>query len=515
MRACLSAGLLCTAALLALAAGCSYRPARFADRLPVSVVRDTRPIPPPEPHSVVKEVYQADVYVRRELVRGLDPTRTPDAADVNSLDEVPRSSWFCPRPNPFAPLGGYAREGPPVPPLAVLEEPPVSGPHEATVVRDGRGLRYELREDVPGREGMRTGAAAIASRLVYALGYHTPEVWIARSPAGRRASALRWPMGVDLGPTPMHTTRSDDANDVVAHVDRRSLRAMQVVAAWLNMARLDPWLFRDAYVGEPGRGHVQHALVGLDGAIGVDALLQAKADAEDPDTESKNFFFRLFGLGLSPKPPRFAPRSPWPAVGLISDIVSVEHFSPSPPFTPIDRLLPADVYWAAKRIAAIPDETVDEAVAAGELRPPEAGAWLARVLKERRDRVALHGLRLTTACEVLGIEGPEGPEPTLRGGPSYLVLTDLLVSRGYVPPRETLYRVDVLDDEGEVVAGPANIRPAAGIFRVVLPAALRELGYVVVRVLASRQGRPAPSAFEAHLHADPEYPFWRLLGLRP
>ena len=201
MKALLPSSLM-TVALL----GCGgWTPARFADRPPVTVVHDDAPIAVPVKTVFIKELYQADVYVRRAIVNALDPRRPPHALDVNSLDEVPRSSWFRGAEDPNRPLIGYMRDGPPLPPFTLLDE---EATHPESIrIRDARGLRYELLHDPEDREGMRTGAAAITSRLIYALGYHTPEVYVILDHEKRRAAAIRWPAGRDLGPTPINRSR--------------------------------------------------------------------------------------------------------------------------------------------------------------------------------------------------------------------------------------------------------------------------------------------------------------------
>src|SRR5690606_5424869 len=77
--------------LLLCALGCGYRPPRFADRPPVGEVHDDRPISVPEPRRILRDLFVADVYVRRELVKSLDPRRSRWALDISSMDEVPRS----------------------------------------------------------------------------------------------------------------------------------------------------------------------------------------------------------------------------------------------------------------------------------------------------------------------------------------------------------------------------------------------------------------------------------------
>ncbi|MCE7894052.1 MAG: hypothetical protein DYH12_30865, partial [Sorangiineae bacterium PRO1] len=74
--------------------GCSYQPARFRDRPPVTDARDDRPIAIPRSNAFIEAFYLSDVFLRRPVVDALDAERFPYARDVNALDEVPRSSWF-------------------------------------------------------------------------------------------------------------------------------------------------------------------------------------------------------------------------------------------------------------------------------------------------------------------------------------------------------------------------------------------------------------------------------------
>src|SRR5205814_2218112 len=145
-------------------------------------------------------------------------------------------------------------------------------------------------------------------------------------------------LGIDLGATPIDARRDDDPNDLVDHRDRRTLRVLQLVTAWLDMKRMLPRVLRDAYLGEPGKGHVEHYLVGLDGSMGVDDWREAVRWMRDADREDSNFFLRLFSFGLSPKPAAYPPDTPWPSVGLFDETVAVDAYAPSPPFEPIDRL---------------------------------------------------------------------------------------------------------------------------------------------------------------------------------
>src|SRR5687767_2826679 len=164
--------------LASFAVACSAQPPRFADRAPVVGVHDDAPIAVPRRRAFLEEVYLADVHVRREVVKSLDPRRAPDALDASSVDEVPRSSWYRGAPDPRRPLEGYRRDGPPEPPYTLTGEPPASGTSGALAMVDARGLAYEVLPDVRGRPAMRTGAGAVASRIFHMIGYRTAETYV-------------------------------------------------------------------------------------------------------------------------------------------------------------------------------------------------------------------------------------------------------------------------------------------------------------------------------------------------
>jgi hypothetical protein len=493
------------AAALVVGVGCGYRPPRFADRPPVWTVADDQPIPLPRRTGVTEQLYYSDAYVRRVLVQALDPTRPPEASDVNSLDEVPSSSWTRSLRGSRDPLAGYRRDGPPELPLQLqpAEKATITG---ARVAVDARGLRYELETDLSGRPEMLTAAAAITSRLLWALGYFTPEVWVVQQADGTRVAATRWPVGVDLGPTPLLRTRSDDANDVVPHLDRRSLRALGMVAAWLGLGRLEPVMLRDQYLGATGQGHVRHELVGWSGALGVAALRSVVAEANDPDRESHNFFFRLGTFGLSPKPPAPEAQIRWPSLGQLGPWVVPDDYTPSPPFEPIDRLTPADAFWLAKRLASLPDATLEAALDSGRLASPRARAALDGWLRARRWQVVHGGFEVATPLDVVGVGAARGGRPTI-------VLRDEAIAQQLELAAQTTYEVAFVDLEGAEWSPPIVVRPNAATVVVPLPPVpWGEAGALVVRVASRRDGADEPRPVELHLRQTSD--LVRLVGVR-
>lgn len=507
---------LLSALLLALAAfalGCGFRPARFADRPVITAITDDAPIDAPRPSPFIEALYLSDVYVRTGLVAFLDPTRTPEAGDVNAFDEVPRSQWFAASPR----RAPDTHDGPPELPLVVLPERADHGP--ALEVLDSRALRYEIRFDPPDRPEMRTAAAVIANRLARELGYFLPEVAlvdlrredlgvaagvkpaaidavlrdVARSPSGTfRVVATRWPIGIDLGTTVRSETRRDDPNDRVPHRDRRTLRALKAVSAWLGVSRMDSDLLRDAYVGPPGLGHVRHYLVGLDGALGADAVTRAEDEEPEGEGGDPRFWVRLLTLGLSPRRAIVPTQREHPSLGAFGRRVSVDDVDPSPPFEPMSRALPTDLYWVAKRIAAVTPAAIDAAIKAGKLADPVARGRIREALFARQSAVVARGLAAVTPCEVERLDGRT------------LVLRDAALVFGYARAAATRYEVAFTDDVGSAVAPPQSLGGAPGGVEIALPAAPR--GYLVVRVLAVRGAWIAPRAAEIHVVTSGDRP---------
>lgn len=519
------------ALFLALLYGCSgYRPARFADKPPVVDMQDDAPIPVPRKRTIYEPLWLAEIYLRRPLMDILEAERIPEAGDVNSLDEVPRSSWFEPnRPVKEAFLSKRpGSPGPPRPPLRLLGGAPTSGRGGARAV-DSRGIQYELRVDPADRPGMRTAAEVIASRLLWSMGYLTPEAFIthlrlkdfatkgpggegepaidieaflASGPAPRRGryrmSATLWPMGIEVGPAPISKTRDDDPNDLVAHRDRRTLRALGVVATFLKLSTIGPHSIADIYVGPPDEGHLEHFLVGLDDALGAGDIVRP-GDPE-PMVPALGPLESLFTLGLSPSKRPPITQSELLAVGDYPQEIASDALSPLDPYEPIERLLPADGYWAAKRIAKLSRRQLVFAVRAADLDDPVAGAYLVDALGARREALVARWYRKVSPLEVEGFKENE------------LLILDRAITDGIVKAGDARYLIDYLDDEGRALADPERWRTSGERFRLKLPEAALESEYLVVRIVAIYEGKKSPRGFEAHWAIREGKP--RLVGVR-
>ena len=212
-----------------------------------------------------------------------------EAQNVNTLDEVPDSSWFTnrygARPLSISELATASNvDGPPDPDETwTIIAGKSQGITPGFTIVDGQGDRYVIKFDPVGIPELSTAAEAIGTKIFWALGYHVPQNYVVgfdpdnfaiqegtmvedtwgdsvpltefrvrrmirrvpKDDAGRmRVIASKYIEGTPIGPFRYHGTRSDDPNDVIPHEHRRELRGLRLFAAALvhesKMARHRP-----------------------------------------------------------------------------------------------------------------------------------------------------------------------------------------------------------------------------------------------------------------------------------
>jgi hypothetical protein len=242
------------------------------------------------------------------------------ARDINSIDEVPDSSWFTNRIGPYqtgqpqvttdAIARGPIAGAPPDPSHWVLIGEKTSGVHPGFRARDARGETWFIELDPKTNPEGATAAVTIATKFFWALGYNQVETFLTtfdpklatidpaakvRRPSGKKTSftwddlhsiletAARNPDGTYrivagrlipgkiLGNFRFNGTRSDDPNDIVPHEDRRELRALRVFGAWTNLTDLKAGNTLDTLITTPenGRGTVRHYLQDVGSTFGM------------------------------------------------------------------------------------------------------------------------------------------------------------------------------------------------------------------------------------------------------
>ena len=364
------------------------------------------------------------------------PGRTGGAAmNVNTLAEVPRSSWYTPRHfyDPMSTVelkrGPNRDNAPDTSSTWRVVGGKAQGKAAGFQIVDGDGDRYLLKFDPKGHLELATGAEAVSTRLFYALGYHVPQNYLVRfhrdrlrpdpgatyeNPVGEekpitsaaidrflnqvpryedgsyRALASLFIEGTPLGPFQYFGVRPDDPNDLFPHEMRRELRGLRVFAAWVNHDDARSANSLDVFVEEDGRRHVRHYLLDFGttfggGPGGPKPLWPGQEYILEPD----RILLSTLTLGIAGRPWRAAGIPTLPAVGSFD----AEYFDPTTwrpqYYNPAFRNMDADdAFWAAKQVAHFTRDDLRALVETGRYSHTATVDYLTRTLVSRRDKIA-------------------------------------------------------------------------------------------------------------------------------
>jgi hypothetical protein len=389
----------------------------------------------------------------------------PVAQNVNTLGEVPDSSWFTNRigVRPMSEEGilrGSNNGSGPNPSEWIVVRGKSGGITPGFTIRDTRGDVYFLKVDPETHFGLSTGAELIGSRLFHAFGYFVPESWIvyqersrirvgegatlrqrggkprpmraedvdamlgraARLPDGRvRFVASKAVPGKAIGPHEYYGTRGDDPNDVIPHEHRRELRGYRVFCAWLNhddsraANSLNTWI----ETGD-GKGHVVHYLQDFSSMLGSGSNYRREIAPQNPRAgneyilELAPLLKTALSLGIWQRPWHAFEYTVYPQVGAIeAEGFDPDGWRPEYPNAAFERMLPEDAFWAARIVSKLPDTAIRRIVAEADLRAPEAEAHLVKMILARRDKVLARYFSVLNPLAEFRIE-------TTASGPSLL-----------------------------------------------------------------------------------------------
>ena len=355
------------------------------------------------------------------------------AGNVNTIDEVPDSSWFTNRihTRPVsideAVRGPRSGTGPAAGIWTVIAAKEV-GVAPGFTISDEAGETWFISFDARGYPEAATGAILVANGIFWTLGYWQPETFLASvrpedvvigdtatttPPSGRvrrmrrddleaiwrrahrgpdgsfRAVAARRLPGDPLGGFRYHGTRPDDPNDVVPHEHRRELRALKVFGAWTNLVDMKAGNTLDMLVRIEGRGIVRHYLQDVGSTFGTGAIGPREYDEGwehlyEPDLLWK----RLVAFGLVMRPWQTADYVESPAVGRFEGVVfDPVTWKPRVPTASFRHAQPDDLFWAARRVMAFGDDMIRALVHTAGFSDPAAEQHLAEVLIQRRDKI--------------------------------------------------------------------------------------------------------------------------------
>jgi hypothetical protein len=379
---------------------------------------------------------ESDIY---DFVEGtfLKPGTSDDilALNVNTIDEVPDSSWFANRYAAGLPAPDVLARGPDtLPSLDITGWPVAEGKGEGATagfrVKGPDGALYQLKFDPISNPEMATAAEVIGTAFYHAFGYHVVEQYLvefdaasytiapgatirpqsgkerpltrrdvdgvlavsARSGNGKyRAVARRYPPNADvIGSFRYHGTRPDDPNDIFPHEHRRELRGARVFAAWLNHDDSRGINSKDIVVSENGKRYVKHFMYDFNSILGSGTYQPQKyRSGNQYQLDIDEAFKSLITLGL------YAPawtRYDYPDVPASVGRFEGVHFDPAKwrpnyPIPAFQRMRDEDAFWAARIVARFDEPAVRAIVQKGRYSDPAATGIVVRTLMQRREKV--------------------------------------------------------------------------------------------------------------------------------
>lgn len=385
-----------------------------------------------------REISDSYDFVENTFLKPGDHTNQR-AVNVNTADEVPDSSWFTNRLGRRAlTVDEYVRGPNPSGPPAEGPWTVVSGSSDGITpgftVRDRANTLWFIKFDPPSNPEMATGAEVISTKLFWALGYHVPENYLAvldpaqlvvgeratyrdtlgeRRPLTRavvdaflargarradgrfRVIASRALPGTPVGPFKYFGTRPDDPNDIFPHEHRRELRGLRAFAAWLNHADLRSINSLDTVIEvEGGRRLVRHHLIDFGSTLGSASTAAQKPRAgTEYIREARPTLLTMLSFGFWVRPWIKVQYPAFPAVGRVEAAYFwPERWKPRYSNVAFDNARPDDLFWAARRIMAVPDEAIRAVVDTAEYSERGAASYLADVIIARRDKIGLQWL---------------------------------------------------------------------------------------------------------------------------
>lgn len=483
-----------------------------------------------------------------------DPGRGQDrATNVNTLGEVPDSTWFTNRigrrlwGSPPGDAGGFSldeillggdvRGGPGLTgPIRVVGAG-LGALTDSLVIEDDRGDRYFIKFDPSAHPNLGTAADLITSRFLYVAGYPVLPTCLVRLDPGRfeiregarvrlmgggevpltdqfvasiltgaardedgavRVSAARLPSGTPVGRFRFHGTRGDDANDIFRHENRRELRGLRVFAAWLNHTHVNSPNTLDVWETEHGRSFLRHYLVDFTSSLGSGFDLNRKIVPKDPrsgyehslGTDTRTTLKSALSLGLWRRP-WLRVRYPYlPEIGNIeAEFFDPKLWKPDYPNPAFGRLQPEDALWAIGILSLFDDDSIRAVVGTGQFRDPAAADYLSKVLIRRRDKLIRH--HLEAIPPLVGFSASDG----------HLEFRDLAPE--WIDGLKTAYAFSWFEfDNLTGATKPVHSLRYTGLPRIPVPESAAE--FVMVRIEARREDRSgSEKPVEVYLRREP------------
>ena len=516
-----------TTALLALAfvAGCgSSSPVgtiRFQTQAPVWRVDDKQPLPAaPKERVFYRNFNKADNSVFRRATRAMELRTGKRVLDVNSIDEVPDSTWFTNRIGIRDMSIDELKRGPNLSDSPFDHLPwtitggKVGGRSLGFTFEDAKKRKFLLKFDLKEFAEIETGAHIISHRILYALGYNVPEDHIGfvrrsdivigekakkkgideakfdeamklvfhREDGQIRVFASMFLPGTPIGPYAREGLRRDDPNDMIPHERRRSIRGQYPIFAWLDHTDLKEDNTLDTFKD----GYVTHYLIDFGkslGAMGTAGLDRSEGFRFAYDIPSAALDLVTFGLRIHGWEDR--PQPPFRGIGLYDAV----HFSPGAwksvqPYWPMldkDRF---DAFWGAKLMMRLKPHELAAIVEEAKYSDPRAAKYMVDTLVKRQRITARYWFDRVAPLDQFAVDA--------AGDKARLCFTDLTLHY-MLRESPTSYAINTYDHDGKATRFATNVRAGQqGRTCMEMPLAPRADGYTIVRLRVQRDNREMP-----------------------
>jgi hypothetical protein len=385
--------------------------------------------------SKTKEIEGSNAYdfAENTFLHPGDP-RDIRAVNVNSIDEVPDSSWFTNRIGRRAMTAAEIARGPNQLDTINADAWPIiqeksSGITPGYRVIDPSGQRYQVKFDPPSNPEMASAAEVIGAAIYYSLGYNVVQGYIvdvdpakividpkattvdlsgrkrqmtrkdvdkllargAKLPNGKyRATLSRFAEGVPRGYFKYYGTRPDDPNDIHPHEHRRELRANRVFAAWLNHDDSRGINSLDMLEGPDGRKFIRHYMFDFGSIMGSGSTSpQTLRAGNEYILEWAPALKTLATFGLYVRP--WIRTQYWEGAKSVGrfegDVFDPIKWRPEYPNPAFDHMRPDDAFWAARLVSKFSDDAIRAVVAKARYSEPGAADHITTTLIKRRDKV--------------------------------------------------------------------------------------------------------------------------------
>ena len=475
------------------------------------------------------------------------------APNVNTVDEVPDSSWFTNRIGRKDMSAADIARGPDRLDGVVISGWRVSGGKSSGVqpgfrMTDPDGQTYQVEVDPPSNPELASGAEVIGTAFYHAIGYNVVEVYLAeldraslviaenatiRDPLNGKRRRLkkydldnvfdraaplengryrvlvsRFAPGKPLGNFRYYGRRPDDPNDLVPHEHRRELRGARVFAAWLNHDDSRGINSLDMLETTDGRGWIKHYMFDFGSILGSGTVYaQRHRPGNEYMFEQKPGWLSLFTLGLYVRPWMTIdyPRVPRSVGRFESERFDPLAWKPEYPNPAFENMRPDDAFWAARIVSRFSDAAIRAVVEKARYTDPTATAYMTNALIARRDKVV--SAWINQVCPVVG--------PALSADGT-LTFTNAAVEAGAAtPPAQyelSWFRFDNTTEERTAIGAPVTVSGQSAA----APSGGLHGEFVGVTVTAAHAGQPGwarPTTFFFRRAAAGAQAGWSLVGV--